>query len=258
MPSRMIDFDALWTSDKLRACKESMRAEYAWFYGLADGHGCFEINLASIHSRVSCIRPKLSIARIGAILAEFHRYGLLFIWNDGKCYGFWTGSERRGRLPPEAERKKYKRSSPAVPLEALREYVSRSRRDGIAITSPHGLVLDSVLDLKGTGLGSGEGAPEARGSGANKKPAAQPAALVSPEVQTATSPIRSEPNFPDRKSKLWHCEYCDENFPGPGEFQVHKCRATSDRGYRCIPCDRLFDTLAQLKSHRQKCPERVI
>lgn len=78
MPSRMIDFDALWTSDKLATCKESIRVEYTWLYGLADAHGTFEINLRSIHSRVSAIRPKLSLNRIAAILEEFHRNGLLF------------------------------------------------------------------------------------------------------------------------------------------------------------------------------------
>ena len=70
MPSRMIDFDALWSSDKLRAVKESARVEYTWFYGLADAYGCFEINIAAIHSRVSSIRPKLSVSRITTILEE--------------------------------------------------------------------------------------------------------------------------------------------------------------------------------------------
>ena len=99
MPSRMIDFDAVWTSDKLAACKESLRGEYTWFYGLADAHGTFEINFRAIHSRVSAIRPKLSVKRIVAIFEEFHQNGLLFTWTvNGKTYGFWTGSDRKGRL----------------------------------------------------------------------------------------------------------------------------------------------------------------
>ncbi len=36
MPKRVIDFDAMWASDKLAACADWAQAEYAWLYGLAD------------------------------------------------------------------------------------------------------------------------------------------------------------------------------------------------------------------------------
>ena len=36
MPKRVIDFDALWASNKLASCAEWAQCEYAWFYGLAD------------------------------------------------------------------------------------------------------------------------------------------------------------------------------------------------------------------------------
>jgi hypothetical protein len=42
MPKRVIDFDAMWASDKIAACAEWAQAEYAWLYGLADCAGCFE------------------------------------------------------------------------------------------------------------------------------------------------------------------------------------------------------------------------
>src|ERR1700722_6811071 len=49
MPKRVIDFDAMWGSDKLAACAEWAQAEYAWFYGLADASGGFELtNLRGI------------------------------------------------------------------------------------------------------------------------------------------------------------------------------------------------------------------
>jgi hypothetical protein len=31
MPKRVIDFDAMWGSDKLASCAEWAQAEYAWF-----------------------------------------------------------------------------------------------------------------------------------------------------------------------------------------------------------------------------------
>jgi hypothetical protein len=163
MPARMIDFDALWFSDKLAACKESVRSEYAWMYGVAEGHGCFEINIASIHSKVSAIRPKLSSARIAAILEEFHRNGLLFIWNADKKYGFWTGSDKKGRLPPEGQRNRYRRSTPPVPVKELSEYESRFSQDHITRTSRQGLGVGLGLDRIGPpaldqrGEGPGEG-----------------------------------------------------------------------------------------------------
>src|SRR5579864_1929269 len=64
MPKRVIDFDAMWGSDKLAACAEWAQAEYAWLYGLADASGCFELtNLRVIWGRVAAIRRNLSLNR---------------------------------------------------------------------------------------------------------------------------------------------------------------------------------------------------
>jgi hypothetical protein len=43
VPKRVLDFDAMWGSDKLACCADWAQAEYAWLYGLADASGCFEI-----------------------------------------------------------------------------------------------------------------------------------------------------------------------------------------------------------------------
>ena len=54
MPKRVIDFDALWASDKLAACARWAQAEYAWLYGLADASGSFELtNLRVIWGRAA-------------------------------------------------------------------------------------------------------------------------------------------------------------------------------------------------------------
>jgi hypothetical protein len=140
MPSRMIDYEAIWTSGRLKSCKESMRHEYVWLYGLADANGCFELNMDAIKSHVSAIRPKLGSARLAKIFEEFRAHGLLFTWiSDGTLYGFWTNSDRSGRLPPETHRHRYKKFAPPIPKEALAEYEAKFRRDNIRITSGSGV-----------------------------------------------------------------------------------------------------------------------
>ena len=126
MPKRVIDFDAMWASDKLAACAERAQPEYAWLYGLADCAGCFELtNLRVIWGRVSAIRKNFSLERLEQVFDEFHAQGLLFIWNEcGKRYGHWTGSEVLGRLPPPSWRNRLERLAPPVPREQLAEYVA--------------------------------------------------------------------------------------------------------------------------------------
>src|SRR5580704_6794205 len=72
MPKRVIDFDALWASDKLASCAEWAQSEYAWLYGLADASGSFEItNIRVIWGRVAAIRKNLSLERLQEIFDEF-------------------------------------------------------------------------------------------------------------------------------------------------------------------------------------------
>jgi len=130
MPKRVIDFDAMWASDKIAACAEWAQAEYAWLYGLADCAGCFELtNLRVIWGRVAAIRRNFSIERLEQVLDEFHDKRLLFIWSEnGKRYGHWTGSDVPGRLPPPSWRNRLERLAPAVPREQLEIFLA----EGIA------------------------------------------------------------------------------------------------------------------------------
>ena len=121
----MIDFEAVWTSDKLGACEESVRMEYVWLYGLADAHGSFEMNLRAIAGKVSPIRPELTVERLTFIFEEFQKNGLLFIWqNCGKKYAHFTGSQKRGRLPSKSHRARFMACTPKVPQNELIEYTS--------------------------------------------------------------------------------------------------------------------------------------
>jgi hypothetical protein len=127
MPKRVIDFDALWASDKIAACPAWAQAEYAWLYGLADASGSFELtNLRVIWGRVAAVRKDLTIERLEQVFREFMDRGLLFTWEaGGKRYGHWTGSDVPGRLPPPSWRARLERLAPPVPQEELAAYMSQ-------------------------------------------------------------------------------------------------------------------------------------
>src|ERR1700738_3606594 len=143
MPKRVIDFDAMWGSDKLASCASWAQAEYAWFYGLADASGCFELtNLRVIWGRVAAVRHNLSLERLEQIFHEFHDKGLLFIWEEnGKRYGHWTGSDVPGRLPAPSWRARLERLAPPVPKQQFVEFMSRFSCGRAA--SPGGGFLDN-------------------------------------------------------------------------------------------------------------------
>lgn len=147
MPKRVIDFDALWASDKLATCAEWAQAEYAWLYGLADASGSFEMtNLRVIWGRVAAIRSSFTMERLAATFDEFIERGLLFTWfENGKRYGHWTGSDVPGRLPPPSWRARLERLAPPVPQAELSVYVSRygARRRATQADLP--LVTDTPI-----------------------------------------------------------------------------------------------------------------
>ena len=135
MPKRVIDFDAMWGSDKLAACAAWAQGEYAWLYGLADASGCFELtNLRVIWGRVAAIRGNFTIERLEQVFAEFQDKGLLFVWeHEGKRYAHWTGSDVPGRLPPPSWRMRLERFTPPVPKQQLAEYMARFARGRAAL-----------------------------------------------------------------------------------------------------------------------------
>src|SRR6202035_3303455 len=136
MPKRVLDFDALWASDKLAACAEWAQSEYAWLYGLADASGRFGINhMRVVLGRVAAIRKNLALERLQEIFDEFIARGLLFTWEEnGKRYGHWTGSDVPGRLPAPSWRARLERLAPPVPEAELAAYCAHfaSRRGALA------------------------------------------------------------------------------------------------------------------------------
>lgn len=159
MPKRVIDFDALWGSDKLASCAEWAQSEYAWLYGLADASGSFELtNLRVIWGRVAAIRKNLSLERLREIFDEFVARGLLFTWEEnGKRYGHWTGSDIPGRLPARSWRVRLQKLAPAVPAEALAAYSARfgGSKEGIVLRA--GANAESFEDRGEVERGDAEG-----------------------------------------------------------------------------------------------------
>jgi len=151
MPKRVIDFDAVWASDKLSNCAPWARAEYTWIYGLADSNGSFELtNLRVIFGRAYAIRDDVTIQHLSLALEEFQGKGLLFVREEnGKKYGHWTGSDVPGRLPPPSWRARLERLAPPVPQAALATYLSSfsSSRLKAVPGKAQGQDLDLVLDL---------------------------------------------------------------------------------------------------------------
>jgi hypothetical protein len=135
MPKRVLDFDAMWGSDKLASCAAWAQAEYAWLYGLADASGCFELtNLRVIWGRVAAIRGSLTLERLEQVFAEFQDKGLLFVWeHEGKRYGHWTGSDVPGRLPPPSWRMRLERFAPPVPKQQFAQYMGQFARGRAAL-----------------------------------------------------------------------------------------------------------------------------
>jgi hypothetical protein len=266
----MIDFDSLWASEKLSACDSATRVEYLWLYGLADANGSFELNMISIHSRVSAIRPRLTVRRLGKIFAELERHGLLFTWSEnGKRYGHWTGSDRPGRLPKPSERHRYKKLAVDVPKESLADYESRFRRDSVATASPLGVGVELEFDLKGDGKGVGQEAPKALGIGELATPANSP--TLTPD-STSENPLARttsiSPPLPFRKAietttrstrrkgrRL--CDYCDKDFADIGEFTRHDCGAKTRAGWECRNCHATFKNISELKVHRRDCSQKA-
>src|ERR1700722_17655989 len=156
MPKRVLDFDAMWASDKLASCAEWAQTEYAWLYGLADASGSFEMtNLRVIWGRVAAIRRNLTLGLLGQVFEECIARGLLFTWEEnGKHYGHWTGSDVPGRLPPPSWRMRLEKLAPPIPRAALAAYSARfgGRREGVASGESTPLPSPALLDSQMAGL----------------------------------------------------------------------------------------------------------
>ncbi len=157
MPKRVLDGEAVWSSDKLAAVEPKwMRAEFANLVPLALANGVFEVSSRKVWSKVyGYNRPEISVGDVDAILKEFERVGLLFRWTEGnKEWGYWIGIEKPGRLPPASRTERRPETlGPDPPKEKLEKY----RREGGGYPAGSHRVA-SGYPGSGSGSGSGLGA----------------------------------------------------------------------------------------------------
>jgi len=131
MPIRLVDGDAAWWADKLAACREEFVPHYFMLVPLALANGSFEYNVSDITRRVyGKTMPSMTPDQVEAILVQFQRVKLLFIWRteDGKLWGYWTKIERR--LPPVSwvRRGEYRLGAP-VPVAGLAEFLGKAAEE---------------------------------------------------------------------------------------------------------------------------------
>jgi hypothetical protein len=129
MPKRIIDGQGVWRSDKLaRVGPAKFRAEYANILRLSLANGVFESSPSRVWAEVySFNRPDIARSDVERLLQAFEDVGLLFRWTDegGKAWAYFTGSEKRGRLPAKSLRERYG-VGPEPPADKLAEYLQRN------------------------------------------------------------------------------------------------------------------------------------
>lgn len=176
MPKRIVDGDAIATSEKIAAVQSpSYRAEFAYLLTFALADGTFEADPRLIWTKYYAFnREDITQETIAAILAEYERVDLLRRWKvENKTWGWWVGNDKPGRLPKPSDVKAGRYGVGVGVPDAVRNR---------AIVSPQG------SDNGATGLGVGKGLGEGRGEG----------------LPSVASSLRSSPPPPSEVSQnLW-------------------------------------------------------
>lgn len=132
MAGRLIG-DAMWRSKKIATLPPAAKAEYAWMYQVAHYNGAFELDARDIWVRSYAYnRPEISIVQVEEFLAAFVEAKLLFTWEEnGKRWGWWTGSDKPGRMPRPSWQKRYQQRGtlpPTPPGEQLERFLAAPSR----------------------------------------------------------------------------------------------------------------------------------
>ncbi len=162
MPSRLIDYENLWTSGKLaRLPREEDREAYLWIFGMADGHeGVFEADPLLVWQKTCAyMRPSHTPATIGRLLDELEKVKLLFRWQwHGKSLGHWVGITKPGRLPPPSKMKRSPRKYPTPPGELLEAFLAEdSAADDSSLFTPRSVEVEGFAASLTSASASAEG-----------------------------------------------------------------------------------------------------
>jgi len=119
MPKRLLDGDGLWLSDKLSLLPEKFRPEYANIVPLALADGAFECSPGRVWRYVYAYnRKEVTLEFVKDMLDSMEKVGLISrIDHKGKCWGFFIGMDKDGRLPPHSQRNKHCCSG--LPLDTI-------------------------------------------------------------------------------------------------------------------------------------------
>lgn len=128
VPKRIIDGEAMWASEKIRALPAWAKAEFAWLLPLAMANGVFECDFRRIWATCYAYgRPEMSMEQLVEVFHSFSAVGLLFRWreSDGKEWGHWVGISKIGRLPPQSRiYRKHETCGPEPPKKLLLEFMA--------------------------------------------------------------------------------------------------------------------------------------
>ena len=130
---RVVDYPRLYDSAKLAALpSDDLRAEYVWLLGMAGPNGSFEWSERRLWAAAYAPVRDKTAADLGRYLQAFLDAGLLVKWDqDGKTWGYFTGSEKPGRLPRESWKKRFaknRKPEPAPPQSLLDTAVATKAR----------------------------------------------------------------------------------------------------------------------------------
>src|SRR5271157_1653264 len=158
---RVVDYPRLYDSAKLAALpSDDLRAEYVWLLGMAGPNGSFEWSERRLWAAAYAPVRDKTAADLGRYLQAFLDAGLLVKWDqDGKTWGYFTGSEKPGRLPRDSWKKKYSQSRQLEPipqqslLDAANVTKARHTRDqgtpeGCVNHAGDVVVLENVLGIE--------------------------------------------------------------------------------------------------------------
>ena len=176
MPKRIIDGEAVWTSNKLERIPQRFRSEYAWILPLAQANGCFECSPKLVWSKCySGIREDWTKDDVAKMLDEFGKAKLLFRWKVGEnTFGFFIGAQKEGRLPPPSLREKTAKQwqHGMMPVKQLADFlgltvkeIERDYHDLLLTNSRVGRDKSKSKSTTGIGIGTGVGSGVGVGKG---------------------------------------------------------------------------------------------
>lgn len=194
MPKRIVDGEGLWRSDKLALVTPTwIKAEYANLVPLARANGSFECNPQLVWSQVYAYnRTEMNVKKVVEILDELERVRLLFRWEEGgKQWGYFTGINRPGRLPPPSRQNHYPVGA-NPPFERIKEFLLTN-----SYPKASQRLLDGYIGI-GIGLGSGIGI----GSTPNGVVAPPDEAVLASQNAAIFLPLNDSTEFPIYDSQI--------------------------------------------------------